>query len=387
MKRVLLIMPSFQHGGTVRVAMSFIELYDKKKYSVDIFCLQKIGELEKYFKNCRILKSDIELATYISFSKIFKSLSFIDKFKAIYYYIKRKIFKKKSSEQIYKKSAIKITKKEKYDCIIAFQEGMATDFARFIPSEKRIAWVHCDYSRYYNMVKKDETNIYSMYNNIVCVSQYTAKIFSDYLPKVRDKVISIHNLMNYKNIIVDSNKSIDDQIFNNDNFTILSIGRMDPVKQFSKIPEIAEKLRRINLEFKWYIIGDGGLEKELVIQNINKYNINDNVILLGAKENPYPYLKMSDLLVCLSSSEACPNVINEARILHKPIVTTDFASVSEFIVDYQNGIITTIDDMADTLIEVINNQEILTNINENIKNYIYENDDILNDIDKVILEG
>lgn len=385
MKKVLLVLPSFQHGGTVRSARSFVEKNDNKKCTIDVFCLQRIGQFEKYFKKCKILKSEVELECYISLSTVFKNYSFTNKIKALFYYIKRKIFKY-SNEFMYNKISKKITKRCKYDCVLAFQEGLATDFARYIPVNNRIAWVRCDYSRYYKMTNIDETEIYMLYNSIVCVSEYTASIFKKYLPRVQNKVYSIHNLIDFESIILDSNKKIVDSNFDNSYFTMISIGRIDPVKQFVLIPDIAYKLKAKGYNFYWYILGDGGKEKDALIDKINELKVNDCVILLGSRENPYPYILKSDLLVCLSSSEACPNVINEAKILHKPIVSNSFPSVYEFIENGNNGLICEINQMFDILENIITNPHIIEKISNNLSNYIYDNKKIMKSIYDLILE-
>ena len=385
MKKILLVLPSFEHGGTVRSARSFVEKNDDKEFQIDVFCLQKTGEFEKYFKKCRILNSEIELETFISLSVVFKKYSFFKKIIALIYYLKRKICKT-TKEKVYSKIAKKICKKNTYDCVLAFQEGLATDFVRYVPVKNKIAWVRCDYSRYFKMVNVDETEIYKSYNSIVCVSEYTAKIFVEYLPLVKDKVHAIYNLIDFESIISDAEKEIDDIRFDNSCFTMISIGRIDPVKQFSKIPFIANELKNSGCVFKWYILGDGGKEKEEVVNKIAELNVNDCVIMLGAKENPYPYIKKSNLLVCLSSSEACPNVINEAKILHKPIVSNCFSSVYEFIIHNFNGLICTIDQFPNVLKNIVFNPQIIDNISQNLNDYVYNNKKIMNDIYNLILE-
>ena len=65
--------------------------------------------------------------------------------------------------------------------------------------------------------------------------------------------------------------------------------------------------------------------------------------------NPYPAIKNSDLLVCLSSSETFNYTLTEARILGVPVVSADFPAAKEFIKDGLDGIITSIEMMADTV--------------------------------------
>jgi glycosyltransferase involved in cell wall biosynthesis len=178
-------------------------------------------------------------------------------------------------------------------------------------------------------------------------------------------------------------KSLDiselDSNFNFNGFRIVSIGRIDPVKRFSLIPEIVNNLKKRKLNFRWFIIGEGkGKEKELLIDNIFKYSVQNELLLLGEKNNPYPYIKQSDLLVSTSKSEACPNVINEAKILGTPIVAADFGSVYEFIEDNVNGLISPIETIADKIEQMITNDTLYNRIKNNISHFKYDNEEILN---------
>lgn len=74
-------------------------------------------------------------------------------------------------------------------------------------------------------------------------------------------------------------------------------------------------------------------------EGIERNNLSNIVFYLGHRTNPYPYFANADLYVCLSESEACPMVFNEAKCLGTPIVSTDFGSSHEFILSRKDGII------------------------------------------------
>ena len=74
-------------------------------------------------------------------------------------------------------------------------------------------------------------------------------------------------------------------------------------------------------------------------EGIERNNLSKVVFYLGPKTNPYPYFANADLYVCLSESEACPMVFNEAKCFGTPIVSTDFGSSYEFIQSEKDGII------------------------------------------------
>lgn len=379
MKKILLVLPSFTHGGTIRVAQSLVELIDKNKYDVHICALQHNGDLKSLFKDCFILNENINLSVNISLSSVLKRVSFVKKILAVLFYMFGKVFYR-NKHNLYAKVGRKIQKKYNYDVIIAFQEGITTEVVSSFENVRKIAWIHCDYSRYKSLTNKDEFEIYNKFEKIVCVSTFTKKAFDKEIPNLSHKSCAIHNLMDSNYII---NKSLEtnpnnEELF--DCFSIVSVGRMDPVKQFNLIPKIASKIKENGLKFKWFIIGDGGIEKDIIKEEIEKFNLEDTVIMVGALENPYNYMVNSDLLVCLSSSEACPNVINEARILHIPILTNNFGSVNEYVENNFNGIIIENNEMADYIVKLITDNSIIASIKDNINEFVYENDYIIKQI-------
>ena len=148
-------------------------------------------------------------------------------------------------------------------------------------------------------------------------------------------------------------ESIDDKRFVTERYTIISCGRLDPVKQFSKIPKIAAKIKeQYQHPFRWYIIGSGiEAERQQIEAEIDSNGVTDEVVMLGLKSNPYPYLAKSDLYVCTSVSESFPMVVNEAKALCIPVVSNDFPSVKESLRDGIDGYVCTIDEMANTIVK------------------------------------
>ena len=155
-----------------------------------------------------------------------------------------------------------------------------------------------------------------------------------------------------------------------------------------EVPKIVSNILEKNpsKKIRWYIIGDGS--KKLIEETkrlIGLYNLEKEVILLGAKDNPYPYIINSNLLVSLSRSEACPYVINEGKILNIPVLSTDYPSAKELIDNGKTGIISNINDFPEMIYHLIENTD---NIYNKLKIYSdnnkYNNDDIILKINNLI---
>ena len=363
-KKLLFIIPIYSHGGTNRSLQFLLSLITPQEFDIYILCLIDRGIYKETFKDYKKVKLSSKLYTFFNSNNlVIKIIRLLDRLTS---HTLLKIISKREIQ--------KIESYYKFDKIIGYEEGIATYFTSLF-TLKKTAWVHCDYHYYKNKNKRAEKNAYKNIDQIVCVSKHTSKSFKNYYPSLENKITYAYNLLNEKEILILSNKQIMDKRFNNSQFTIISIGRYDPIKQFDRIPDIVEQILNMGkgAAFKWYIIGSGNDEYTKIIEtNIQKYQLQDTIILLGSKNNPYPYIKNSNILVSTSLSEACPYVINEAKILNKIVVSTNYESASELI-GKDNGIITPLDKMHTILYDLINDiNSKYTILNNNASKYNFD---------------
>ena len=151
------------------------------------------------------------------------------------------------------------------------------------------------------------------------------------------------------------------------------------------IPKVARTLLNMGLSFKWYILGPtvSLIEYKRLHENIEKYDVTKNVICLGNKKNPFPYLVKSDIYVCTSESEACPMVFNEAMILKKPVVTTNFGSASEFIKNGVNGSICDCQELANSIFDLLSNEDKYIEYQNKLTDFAIFNKDIIASINSL----
>lgn len=353
MKRLLIVVPGCRTGGVLSSLIALLNSSFVERYSVRLFIMNTYGEklspiLEKYSigKNWG---TSLVVANLTHCSGVRKLFLIIFKL-----FIKIPYFGKRLSHLV-ERITINIIEREYYDCVISFQESISLPFVAKFTNTNKIAWIHCDYSRIYaNYIY--EYSIFSKYSKIVTVSEYTKKSFCTLFPSLKQNVYSVYNIMDTQSIISKAKEPILDTSFTSDIFTIISVGRVSEVKQFHLIPFIAADLKSRGLAFHWYIIGNI-VEKESyskLLEAIETKSVQDVVIYLGHKSNPYPYFAAADLLVSTSGSEACPMIFNEAKILNLPVVTNNFGSAFEFICDGQDGKVCSMNEMPrviETIIE------------------------------------
>lgn len=372
MKNVLFIISNFDHGGTNKSLENLLSLINKNDYKIFVLARKSTpGVYSKIFKDY-VISYPIWLETLLSnfwcimFERLFLRYLKFSPYTPMQRYVINKLCRE-----------FKINK------LIAFEEGKPTLLGSFAKCSKA-AWIHCDYEYYYSLMHINETSIYKRYNQVVCVSNHAMNNFKRMIPVCANNVTFIYNSLNDRDILDKASETIEDARFKTDLFTILSVGRVAEVKQFYKIPKIVNEINKLcgAKKCRWYIIGDGHIEP--IKCEIDKYGVSDQVVLLGAKANPYPYMEHCDLLASTSHSESCPYVVNEARILHIPIITNDYPTAKELI-DEKCGVIVNISKMAEVIFDMIENRNSLySNLKKTCMDSTYSNDFILKSVENII---
>lgn len=383
MKRILFVVTYLDTGGISRSLQNLLSKIDTQSYSVDVFAISHQGLFGESLTNCRLLSRDWFMHALIS---RYGKAKHLEKFVCAAV----KSLNKLSQGRIYALTFKRVSKKlyhKNYDAVVAFSEGIPTRLVSMMNHSNSISWIHCDYtSYYYANACGDESDIYESFKAIVNVSEFTKQSFLDIYPQFASKTHSIYNVLDDE-MMKRQAQEISQHTYDSNYFNIVSVGRLDPVKRLSIIPAIASKIIQAGCKINWYVVGPkGGRNEEYdkLVEGIEEHNLQEIVILAGEQKNPYPYIKNADLLVNTSISEACPYVINEAKILHTPVACTDFGSASEFITNGADGFSVSIDHMAELIIGLIQNQEKLDALRASVEHFHYDNESIVNSFYKLI---
>lgn len=234
---------------------------------------------------------------------------------------------------------LKLTK-NKYDVAICYpyQHRILSILTRNT-SKNNIIFIHNNLKvRYGDSLEKQKKKLqYDKFSKVVCVSNDALNIFREIYPEYQGKSITINNYIDGDGIIKLSNEKIKDNI-KFDKTTFINISRHEEkAKKISRIIEASKKLKAENAKFQVILIGDGE-DHQLYKDLIDKYDLNDYVLLLGKQINPYNYLKKSNCLIMSSFYEGYGIVLDEARILNIPIISTDVAD-AKIILDSGYGIL------------------------------------------------
>ena len=232
-----------------------------------------------------------------------------------------------------------------YDLAVSFLTPHNIVMER-VRAKKKAAWIHTDYSQI-DVDQALELPVWAGYDKIVSISPDVIKAFLGVFPSLENKIVLIPNVLSPKfvreraeslsNALVETEMPLKYGFVN-----LLSVGRFSSQKNFDNVPDICRKILANGLSVRWYIVGYGG-DELLIRRKIQEAGMNESVILLGKKENPYPYMKACDIYVQPSRYEGNAVTVREAQILGKPVVVTNYPTAHSQVQDGHDGIIVPMD--------------------------------------------
>lgn len=223
---------------------------------------------------------------------------------------------------------------------------------RKVDAKRKVCWIHTDYS-YVDTDVDLELPIWRGFDHIVSISPAVTQAFGSVFPTLKDKIVEMENILSTRfvrerAILIPESDILREMPRRMDEVRILSIGRFTEAKNYDNVPDIC---RRVNEILKgqqvvtWYIIGYGG-DEALIRERIAEAGMEERVILLGKRDNPYPYIKACDVYAQPSRFEGKSVTVREAQILCKPVVATNYTTAPSQIQDGVDGVIVPMDNAA-----------------------------------------
>ena len=241
--------------------------------------------------------------------------------------------------------------------------------AEKIKARKKIAWIHTDYSKI-DVDSELELPVWASYDKIVSISSDVSKSFLKVFPSLKEKLIEIENFLPLEVIRARAEAFEAEEMRKKDNETVfLTIGRYCEAKRIDEIPAMARILKESGVRFRWYVIGYGHETELTKIKNNTKtHGVEEEIVLLGKKENPYPYIRACDIYVQPSRYEGKSITVREAQVLGKLVVITGYATSDSQLKNGFDGLIGPYktEQFAEYLVKVVNESEVRDNIRNNL---------------------
>ncbi len=353
MKSILICSHAMELGGAERVLLGLLEALDKDRYEVDLFLMRHRGELLKDIpEGVRLLP---EISQYACLAVPIREVLQKGRLDMAYgrFIAKRKAKRTRRALGITGENDVeleyshKFTKKymppvsgKTYDLAVSFLTPHYY-VAEKVRAKKKIAWIHTDYS-VVAVDRESELKMWAAYDKIVSISDQVTDAFVQTFPELKEKVIMLPHFIPVEYIKrLSEAGNAPEMEKRGDEIRLLSIGRFCVQKNFDNVPDICRRLRERGLHVKWYLIGYGA--EEIIRQKIKEAGMQEHVVILGKKENPYPYIKACDLYVQPSRYEGRSVCVIEAQILGKPVVITRYPTSGSQLRDGVDGVIVPLD--------------------------------------------
>lgn len=397
-KKVIVIAHAMEIGGAERALLGLLNSFEYSKYQVDLFLMRQEGELFKFIpKEVNLLA--MNQARYLAVPM--KSLISKHEISMLYGRLKAKYLAKKKVKELGLKedNQVELTYSHRYtwkymdDINPDVKYDLAISFLtphyiclNHVKAKKKIAWIHTDYSTI-DIDVETELSMWEGYDYIASISQKATEAFLQKFPTLKEKIVGIDNIVTNSTVEEQADEPTNIEFEKEKHIKLLSVGRFSYAKNFDNVPEICKYILESGLNIKWYLIGFGG-DEQLIRDNIERYGMKDRVIILGKKDNPYPYIKNCDIYVQPSRYEGKAVTVREAQILQKPVIITDYATAHSQIEDGYDGVIVPLDnkECARGIVRVIRDLDLQNKLIANMKKAHYSNESEIEKIYKLIGE-
>ena len=384
-KQIFIMSHALELGGAERSLIGLLDAIDTQKYDVDLFLMRHEGELLEAIPDKINLMPQIPAYTVLArpmkdtLAEGHLLLTFarvLGKFAA----------EKYAKKYQYTDSGVALEYSHKYTCPLMPRINPDIEYdatisfltphyfvAEKVKAKKKIAWIHTDYSKV-QIDKNSELKMWERYDHIISISEAVTTGFLNVFPELKEKIVLIENILPKKLIEVQKEEFSVENEMPKKGIRLLSIGRYCKQKNFDNVPEICSMILEQGLDIYWYIIGFGP-DEQLIKEKIYQFKMEDRVILLGKKENPYPYIKACDLYIQPSRYEGKSVTVREAQDLHKPVIITNYPTAKTQLEDGFDGIIVPQENKkcANKISEILRNEVLRQKLIENTYNVDYSN--------------
>lgn len=354
-KKVLFVINTMGRAGAERCLLHLLKTWEDGEYEISLFSVLGRGELFLEVPSfVRILNQSPETSTVFdgdarkAFIKailkgmIKRGILFSSLFSMLRLYLWQVKHKKADIKKVCWKPASDTAPviEEEFDLAVGYLQGAATYYVMdHVRAKKKVVFLHNEYeaSGYCPWMDKE---YYEKADKIFCVSNYIAEGLKKIFPTCGHKIETFYNFADAGWVKERAREGTAREMKKEPGtLCLLTAARLEPVKALDVAIQTMALMKRGGMKAVWYVLGDGSLHSHLE-REIKEQGVEDCFFLLGAKENPYPYIAACDIYVQETHFEGFCTSITEAVILGKRIVASDCGGNREQLSFYGTGILT-----------------------------------------------
>lgn len=343
-KRILFVNYSLHSGGIEKSLVTVLSLFDYEKYDVDLQLFANEGLfLERVPRQVNLLGPLFPAEYRLNIRQALPALlkkgrpllalcRLLVSLAGLKGTMGERLVKMWKVERLFARPAEK-----EYDCAVSFMEGQPIYYnVEKVKSRRKIGFIHGDYEAMGLLADFDRGYVAKL-DALCTVSESCLASLRKVFPENAERCHVVYNIISadFMRSLAQQGKGFDDGF---SGLRILSIARLSHQKGLDIAMPAVAGLAKEGLPFRWYIIGVGPEEAQLksMAQELGPANC---VVFLGERANPYPYLQQCDVYLQPSRFEGKSIAVDEAMVMCRPILLTDFSTAADQIDSGVNGLI------------------------------------------------
>ena len=307
---VLFLIPTLDRGGAENVLVDLVNHMDQSKFQITVQTL-----FDENSQKDR-LREGIEYKTFLYHQ----------------FHGNSRLMARIPARLLYK-----LIVGKRYDVVVSYLEGPTTHIISGCPyrDSKKVAWVHVEMKtgkqlsvgfRSLTMAKR----AYREFDRVIFVAKTVQDSFQKVLGDKFSNFQVLYNTVDSNAIVEKAKQKPEGVVFSENEFNIVSTGRIIPAKGYDRLARIQKKLIASGYKTHVYILGTGK-EQEKIEEYAAENGITDTFTFLGFQENPFPFVAGADLFVCSSRREGFSTAVTEALILGVPVISTECSGARELL--------------------------------------------------------
>lgn len=263
---------------------------------------------------------------------------------------------------------------EEFDTIVDFNGQQQLYYMiDKLKSRKKVTFFHSDYTKwpyYYRADKK----YFPKTDHIFTISDKCVQSLRDYFPETSEKIGLMENITSLQ--LIESMASEEIYDMDKGQLKLLTVGHVCENKGILWAIDAAELLKNHGIAYHWYFVGS--VDKvDIYRELIAKKELDSYITFLGIRTNPYPYIRQASLIVHPSKFEGRSIALDEAKLLCKPVVVTDFSTVTDQFTNRVNASICEMNpqSIADAIEELLNDGTLRQTYIDNLRAERRDNSD------------
>ena len=274
---------------------------------------------------------------------------------------------------------------EKYDVAISYIDGCPNYYVMDkVCADKKVLWIHSDYQKQGYDPAFDRP-FFENSDAIVTISDRCRQSIIAAFPQMAEKVHILENITAYDAVVQKSKEGKCPEFADAKGLKLLTVGRLHQQKGIDLAVGAAKLLKEAGVSFKWLVAGEGAQRADLQ-KMIDESGLSQYFHLIGARENPYAYMAQCDMIVQPSRVEGKSIILDEAKILCKPIIATNYATVQDSITHEKTGGVVgmTEQEICDGILHLHKNPQLCGQMVHNLQNAPKGNEDELEQYVKIM---